>query len=175
MLLIDCYNVLYTDMPVELAGLDEDVLCRLLAHTPWARQGIAVVCDGLVKPLGLTESPVDSVQLIYSGHSQSADDVIIEMIDAHTAPRSLWVISSDRQIRKAARRRRCRQMTSDRFIDLLAKSTAKHAEQGKQRGKGGLSPTRSQTKPSYGPLSDRQVRLWLKEFGVQPDDDLDSN
>ncbi len=163
-LIVDCYNVLHATMPPMLAGLNEASLCRALARTPWARGSggsIVVVADGRPKPLGVTESPVASVDLIYAGshpgNFRSADDLIIDLIDAATAPRRLTVVSSDRQIRAAARRRRAKDMTSDAFVDRLCGHLRDHAA-------GPPPPSR----PAVEPLSADLVARWKRAFGFGP-------
>ncbi len=157
-LIVDCYNVLYAPMPASLAGLDEAGLCRALARSVWRGQRVVVVCDGLVKPHGPDVSPVEGVELRYSGRGRSADDVIVELVDADSAPRRLTVVSSDRQVQKAARRRRCRVVSSEDFIRALAATPgAKHH---------GADDRRPLT-----PLSEQEVTRWLKRFGVDGADD----
>lgn len=177
-LIVDCYNVLHTTMPPMLAGLSEAGLCQALARTSWAGGsggghpggghsggghsgggGITVVADGRPKPLGVSESPVAAVDLVYAGSHRSADDLIIDLIDADSAPRRLTVVSSDRQIRAAARRRRARDMTSDAFIDKLCHQLRKHAA-------GPPPPGR----PNIAPLPPELVRRWREAFGFDPDD-----
>lgn len=155
-LIVDCYNVLHTTMPPMLAGLDEAGLCRALARTPWASGPITVVADGRVKPLGVVESPVDAVDLVYAGSHRSADDLIIDLIDADSAPRRLTVVSSDRQIRAAARRRRAKDMTSDTFIDKLCGHLRRH--------KAGPPPP---GRPRVEPLPPEIVDRWKKHFGIE--------
>lgn len=155
-LIIDGYNVLHeSDKPSSLAGLDEALLCAALARSDLRSQCPVVVCDGRPKPLGFTESPSPGVSLIYSGPSRSADDVIIAMIEADSAPRRLIVASSDRVIRRAARRRRATSWTSVEFLRHLAGALG-----------GGPPPT---DKPDVGNLSPEQVRHWLEQFGVDED------
>lgn len=157
-LIIDCNNLMHTAMPAMLAGLDEEQLCKLLARSPWAPGGIIVVCDGHPRPLGLTESPAAEVELIYSGTNRTADDVIISHINAHTAPRRLIVVSSDNEIRRAARRRRCSSWTCDYFIHRLCASL--------QRA--GKTPPTRPGKPSHIELDEHSVDAWLREFGYAP-------
>ncbi|MEX1015290.1 MAG: NYN domain-containing protein [Phycisphaeraceae bacterium] len=168
MLLIDGYNVLHTPMPPALAGLDTASLCRALARTPWRRGPIVVVCDGQAGPLGLLESPVEAVELVYAGRTRIADDVIIEQINAATAPRRLIVVSSDHEIRQAARRRRARSWTSEQFLHELLEAL--------RRGPAAAEPE----KPAPDPLSPRQVDDWLETFGYEagpsdPDDPDDED
>lgn len=159
-LIIDCYNVLHTTMPPMLAGLGEAGLCHALARTTWATAGdITVVADGRPKPLGVTESPVAAVDLVYAGSHRSADDLIIDLINAQSAPRRLTVVSSDREIRAAARRRRARDMSSDDFIDKLCHQLRKHAQ--------GPPPI---SRPTVGPLPPELVQRWRDAFGIGPDE-----
>ena len=152
--LIDCYNVLHTTMPPALAGMEENALCRMMARSVWRGQRIVIVCDGSVKPSTPSESPVEGVELIYSGKTRSADDVILEMIESDTAPRRLVVVSSDRELQKAARRRRARVLTSDEFIHILATPLPPGAN--------------TVGRHASAPLDKAQVDRWLKQFGFDP-------
>ncbi|MEM1109105.1 MAG: NYN domain-containing protein [Planctomycetota bacterium] len=158
-LIVDCYNVLRATMPPMLAGLSEAGLCQALARTTWAADPITVVADGRPKPLGVTESPVAAVDLIYAGSHRSADDLIIELIRQHSAPRRLTVVSSDREIRKAARARRARDLPSDAFIDKLCHQLRKHAQ--------GPPPS---GRPAVGPLPPELVQRWKHAFGFDEHD-----
>lgn len=153
MLLIDCYNLLHTPMPQPLAGLDEARLVALLA----ADRGKAacIVCDGVEKPHAPASLSVEGVELVYAGAGRSADDVIIEMIDADSAPRQLVVVSNDRQIQRAATRRRAKAMTCERFIGTLAKRASRHDR-----------PTRQSTSAKPTPSGD--TNYWLQQFGFTP-------
>ncbi|MEO0514048.1 MAG: NYN domain-containing protein [Planctomycetota bacterium] len=161
-LIIDCYNVLHTTMPPMLAGLSEAGLCHALARTTWATAAggpITVVADGRPKPLGVAESPVAAVDLVYAGSHRSADDLIIDLINAHSAPRRLTVVSSDRVIRAAARRRRARDMASDDFVDKLCHQLRRHGQ--------GPPPT---NRPAVSPLPPELVQRWRDAFGFRPDE-----
>ena len=164
-LIVDCNNLLHVSMPQALAGLDEAGLCRLLALSPWLGQRIVVVCDGAVNLQRPDKSPVEQVELVYSGGRRVADDLIIEMIDADTAPRRLTIVSTDREIRRAARRRRARAITSEQFVSQLLKM--KHT-----RRPAGLHRTH---KHATGPMSEQEVQHWLDEFGIRDRHDVDDH
>ena len=151
-LIIDCYNLLHATKPAGLAGLDESGLCRLLGSSVWREKRIVVVCDGTADPLGLNESTEPDVELVYAGRGQTADDLIINMIARDSAPKRLTVVSSDRQIRKAARLRRAKSVTSEQFLRELPKSIR--------------SQSSRQDKTQDKPLSEHQVQQWLKAFGM---------
>ena len=159
--IVDCYNVLHVSMPMSLAGLDEAGLCRLMARGPWARgQGrLVVVCDGRPKPLGTTQSPAPAVELVYAGRGRSADGVIMDMIARDSAPRRLLVVSSDREIQRAARRRRAKVCASDAFVRELASV----------RRNPGRNTDHASAKTSDAGLPPDEVREWLDTFGIAPE------
>jgi len=166
-LLIDCYNVLHADIPPALAGLGEASLCALLRRSPWASGGVVVVCDGSPKPHSPDVHAVEPVELIFSGQGRSADDVIIKRIDEDSAPKRLTVVSSDRAIRRAARRRRARDWSSEAFLSRLVKV----ATQGGNRSDADPSageglPGAGTGKPSAGSITDHHVQHWLEKFGI---------
>lgn len=52
---------------------------------------------------------------------EEADDLIETLIEEHSAPRNLTVVSNDNRLRRAARRRRAHGMSCESFVRLLAK------------------------------------------------------
>lgn len=158
-LIIDGNNLLHTPMPPSLAGLEEAGLCRLLARGPWAGEAMTVVCDGVPGVLSLRESPEPGVALVFAGANHEADDVIIAMIAADSAPRRLVVVSNDREIRQAARRRRAHVWSCEQLIHALSASIS---------GKGATMP--AARKGDIGPLDEDQVARWMKQFGVKGDE-----
>ena len=165
-LLIDCYNVLHAEKPSALAGLGEASLCALLARSRWAAGGVTVVCDGSPKPHSLKagDPALGAVELIFSGADRSADDVIVELIDRDSAPRRLTVVSSDRTIRRAARRRKARDWSAEEFLKRLPKAARS----------GGDPPEPGPGKPGGDAMPDGQVERWLDFFGIDPADSPDS-
>lgn len=188
-LIIDGYNLLHTTMPPVIAGLDEMTLCRLLAVSRWRGESVVVVCDGQPKPHA-PASPVASVLLLYSGPGVSADDVIIQRIDADSTPRRLIVVSSDRQIQKAARRRRAQAWSSPRLVRELAKLAdrlggrldgqwgdamdAPIGEPGASSSEaGGTNRGRGTTQNAAGGMSDADVHRWARAFDLDPEQSLE--
>jgi len=154
-LLIDAYNLLHQPMPPALAGLDKVRLCQLLARTTWVHEGVRVICDGQPGPLDVQESPVPLVELLFSGARQKADDVIMRMVEKSTSPRQITVVSDDREIRQAARRRRCTCWGTGQFIHELLR----------QLRQAGAS---MDDKPSPDKLQKDDVEHWLRTFGYDP-------
>lgn len=153
--LIDGNNLIFAlSDSVGRSGLC-DKLSPLLEKEPQ----ICVVFDGPPPPGGLASQIEETgIEVRYSA-GRTADEVIMELISAHTAPRRLTVVSSDREIRKAARRRRCVVLTSPQFARQLQQEEhprplpPSHEPKEKQRG-----------------LTGQQSREWLKEFGLEEPD-----
>ena len=158
MLIIDAYNVLHLPMPQSLAGLDEARLCLAISRSAYRDRTATVVCDGRPKPHIPSESPVSSVRMLYSGTSNSADDLIISLIDASTSPRKITVVTNDRVIKRAAKRRRASILSSEAFIQRLDQTL------------GYIPPLPKSAKPDLSPVPEDQVRGWLEEFGVTAED-----
>lgn len=136
-------------------------LCGLLAE--WDRRGqydITVYFDGY-RPDSPGEGPVAEGHLVirYSEHL-TADDRIIEAIEASSAPRRLIVVSSDRHIRMVARRRRAAAPDSATFLAQML-SDVQRASEGRPR----------EPREKFEGLSPEQTDAWLREFGIDPTPD----
>ncbi len=135
-------------------------LCGLLSHMLAGDGNICAVFDG--PPRGGAESrdiALSGIQPRFSA-GRPADEVIIECILASTAPRLLTVVSTDREIRAAARRRRCNILRSDEFAPILMRAVRQSRAQDTQ-GTKNQEPPEKQTG-----LNEKDVDYWLKEFGL---------
>jgi hypothetical protein len=134
-------------------------LCRVLAS--WGdRSGreMTVVFDG-VRPANPGDGPVTEGELLIRyGGTRMADDVIIEMIESSGSPRRLVVVSSDRQIRAAARRRRARSVDSPSFIETVIKDLSRPMPAGEH-----------EPAEKYQGLKEGDADYWLKQFGYGPE------
>jgi predicted RNA-binding protein with PIN domain len=154
-LLVDGNNLMFALAEVAIDA-DRAELPRILARFA-QRQGVAatVVFDGRPhRPRGAEDVPPEGpagVEIYYSG-TRTADEVLAELVDADSAPRQLMVVSSDRQVQKYARRRRCKVIDALDFARLLKAPAAPRR----------LSEPRDQMQG----LRKGQVDKWLKEFGL---------
>ena len=154
-LLIDTCNVLHRTgiLPPELAGIDERSLVRLLQKSRYQDLSADFMCDG--PRIGSDGQPradtKESCHFHFAGRNQSADTLIITAVQASSSPRSLLVVSSDRRIQIEAKKRRCRVISADDFLEQLSQDAAL-----------GQRTTRS-VKADDLP---RSTEYWLKEFGV---------
>ncbi len=163
-LLIDGNNLLYALADVD-RQLSRAVMCEMIHLYCQARQDVArVVFDG--------PEPLPDVAAQIAAHSdvavtyaapRSADEILVEQIAADSAPKRLVVVSTDRQIRKAARRRKCQALRSERFAARIQKT----------RNQPPPPPPVEPEEKRKG-LAPEQTQRWLREFGYEcPEDDAD--
>lgn len=162
MLLVDAYNVLHVTgvLPPALAGPDIWGLARLVARSRWGAGGARLVCDGAAaRGPGRSGEPAGprTVEVVFAGAGRDADGLIERMLQRESAPRRVTVVSSDRRLRRAARQRRARWMSSEAFLrSVLADLRASRAP----------GPLAGRPEP---PLADGEVARWVREFGVGGD------
>lgn len=161
--LIDTYNVLHVTgvLPPDLAGIDVAGLADLIAQSRYSRHEVHLFCDG--GPGNDAPSQLAGVTLSFAGHDRTADDLIIAAIETSTIPRRLVVISSDREIQKAARRRRSRPVDSETFLAHLAADIQSIRRSRHNR------PAPDTAKPA-GPAPPDHVDAWIKAFALTEDD-----
>ena len=152
--LIDGNNLIYA-----LADAGRQVgrggLCKLLALLP-ARESVTVVFDGPPPPEPMARQIEQTGITVQYSSGRPADEAIIEHIGANSAPRRLAVVSTDREIRRSARRRRCKSVTSEDFAILLERLTQPPAHR---------SPSEPPEKTNG--LGGKRVDEWMKEFGFE--------
>lgn len=139
--------------------VDREGLCELLSHLAARDERVRVVFDGAERDGARAARFLPGgVEAVFA-FPRIADDVICDLIAADSAPRSLMVVSTDREIRQAARRRRCISCRSEEFVPFLL-----HLRDDPNRGPD--EPPEKQ----HG-LSPEQTRAWLKEFRLAEDQD----
>ncbi len=165
-LLIDGNNLLHALAKAGRA-VSRSGLCRLLGELAGGGRKVSrgrlmparslgtvrVVFDGRPPAGALAEQVADErIDVVFSGR-RSADEVIAESIAADSAPRRLTVVSTDRAIRKAARRRRCKVALSEDFAEELLRLLER-------------PPRRSATEPAEKRrgLTPRQAEAWISEL-----------
>lgn len=97
-----------------------------------------------------------------SGH-KDADEMIIEMIQQHSHPKSLLIVSSDHQIQDAAKHRRATAIDSEVWYEKLVAS--KQADSEVQRTAAELKlELQLQLKRSDQPVSASETEKWVQAF-----------
>ncbi|MFM1822758.1 MAG: YacP-like domain, partial [Planctomycetota bacterium] len=102
-LIIDTYNVLHVEgvLPAHLAGLDVDGLARLIGASRFAADAVWLVCDGSSQ----RARRMGRVVIEPAGAGRSADDHIADWLAAHSAPRRVTLVTSDRAVARRGRAR----------------------------------------------------------------------
>jgi len=168
--LIDGYNLMHAAGAIDGRESRRELfqrkrrrfLCDLAdALGPERCRETTVVLDASTPPADFPLQTVHhGLNLIFALGDENADARIETLIAAHSAPKSLTVVSSDRRIRRAAQRRRARTLSADEFLDLLERfQTAKRHETRAQN----LATSRTLERESQ--LSAEETALWLAEFG----------
>jgi predicted RNA-binding protein with PIN domain len=79
-----------------------------------------VVFDAKKPPADFpVEATYQGLSVIFALGDENADARIEQLIAAHSAPKSLTVVSTDRRVRQAANRRKARSLTSEEFLDAM--------------------------------------------------------
>lgn len=161
-LLIDGNNLLFAARGLE----DPDrppgrsALCDRLGE--WAQrfgERIHIVFDGPQppKPLAAQIAPAN-IDVSFSGSGVTADAVLEQILTTDSGARHMVVVSTDREVQAAARRRRAKVVRSDEFWASLLKALAR-------RPGGPLEPEEKR----QGLSSDESTDAWLREFGLEDD------
>jgi hypothetical protein len=159
--LIDGYNLMYAlglmarALPAGGLAKGRDRFLDWLAEhaTPRAGDAFRVVFDARNAP-----GPSDSrqthgpIHVVYAV-GRNADDLIEELLAAEAAPRGLTVVSNDRRLQDAARRRGSAAWACEAFLDFL--------DAGDHRPP--LRPDPPPDKPDDVPPG--EVADWLRVFG----------
>jgi|SRR5262245_9857044 len=121
--LIDGYNLLHAlglarpRGPGQLARCRADLIDWLARTHDAGSEEVTVVFDGRMSPGDSEEVHVDSGIQVRFSIGRIADDAIEEMIAQERQPRRLTVVSNDRRITDAARRRDCVDWSCDDYLD----------------------------------------------------------
>ena len=159
-IIVDGYNVLHACrwMASSWKGVDRAEFCGLLGRL--ARHGgekVTVVFDAVASGPDSAGAKAVNLEVIYSGHGRTADEVIIQMVKMSSGPRDLTVVSSDREIKSAARRRGCKVKTAGEFI----KDSARELERAESK------KNKEPSEKAKG-LERAETDEWLREFGIDP-------
>ncbi len=155
-IIVDAYNVLHVTgvLDPDHAGPDLEQLAELIAASRWAGVLATLACDGPGRDTGRFQPPT-GISVVYAGQGRDADSLIEGMIGRDSAPRSLRVVSSDRRIQRAARRRRAGWMSSEDFLQGLNHDAKRSVS--RVIGAAGSPAV---------PLPEAAVARWLERFGV---------
>ena len=163
--LIDGYNLLHAlgllSGKVGPHGLEKarvNLLGRLAGAFGPDAGNVTVVFDASRSPPGADAAGQYQGVRVHYTHHQEADDLIEEFIRHDASPRKLTVVSNDRRLKDAARRRQCRVLGCADFLDQIDQ----------KRRPGDTCPPEKSAKPEE--ISPDEAQHWLREFGDLVDD-----
>ena len=170
--LIDGYNVMHARglMPGKfgpdgLRKVRHRFLVELAAALdPVEANETTVVFDAAAPPADRPDRmKLKGLTVLFAVGDENADARIEALIAAHSAPRSLTVVSTDLRVRQAAQRRRARAVTSDEYLTRLSEGRKGQIELPTS------NPTAEEVARSAG-LSASEAAYWLAEFADLADE-----
>ena len=160
--LIDGYNLMHFLGLVRPQGPKSLEKSRISLQE-WLRQvhgaqidAVTLVYDGRLSERPGTGTQDDHGLRVQFSTGESADDLIEELIRRHAQPRRLTVVSNDRRIQEAARRRGAIPSSCGDYLDVLM-----------AHGHAAPKPPKAPEKPESSP---DEIARWLKEFADLDED-----
>ena len=157
-LIIDGYNLLRTVEKIEAGpeSISDVGLCKIIsAYLQRIDDSGQIVFDGIGPPEKSGFENLRNLEVIFSGRVKDADSVIEDKITASTAPRRLIVVSSDRRLRTAAKKRKAMSLKVEQFwknINTLLNQPGSRSAEPREKREG---------------LSRSETERWLKTFGLE--------
>lgn len=151
--IIDGYNLLWS-IHNQGSSIDDFGLARAIDR--WLEVAGArgvLVFDGIGPPDKSQFSGLHILDVWFVGQRTDADSVIEERIETSTAPKRLCVVSNDRRIRDAAKRRKARVILCDEFWSTVKIALSKKSKRTPIPG------------GKFFGISDAEAEYWMKEFG----------
>ncbi|MCI0498934.1 MAG: NYN domain-containing protein [Planctomycetales bacterium] len=155
--LFDGYNLLRAIQKMEeFASFTDVQLCRALSdYLCCIRDHGRIIFDGIGPSDKSALAGMRSLEVYFSGENREADSIIEDKIQDNTAPKSLFVVSSDRRLRTAAVKRKATALTAENFWQILLNRMEKQANR----------PAPEPSQKRHG-LTDRETDLWLDVFDL---------
>lgn len=160
MLIVDGYNLLRAvqsllEQDTDFADIN---LCRMIDEYLFrSKKRGQIIFDGIGPKDKAPFNNLRNLEVVFSGTSREADDVIEKLISQDSAPKNLSVVSNDNRIKAAANKRKADAVDCiDFWTQLLKELERKKKKQVEPLGK------------FYG-ISEAETEYWLREFGLLKD------
>jgi predicted RNA-binding protein with PIN domain len=111
-----------------------------------------IIFDGTGPPDKSGFDNLSNLEVFFAGLGTDADTVIEDKISVSTAPKKLTIVSSDRRLRSAARKRKATSIKSDVFWNDLQKQLSRKR------------PAKEPAEKRQG-LNEGETEQWLDFFG----------
>jgi predicted RNA-binding protein with PIN domain len=156
MLIIDGYNLLRAvqNISEQTGGITDIQICYIISrYLTITKSRGTIIFDGIGPRDKTVFNNSANLEVVFSGKSKEADDIIEKLVLENSAPKSLTVVSSDRRVKAAANRRKAAAITS---LDFWTEAVKKIEQ--KMRKK-------SEPPAKYLGISAAETEYWLKVFG----------
>ena len=155
--IIDGHNLLWTiqKRSEDFGSITDVQLCRIVnRYLKLTGEKGEIVFDGTGPRDKSGFDNISNLEVSFAGLACDCDTVIEDKVKASTAPKRLTVVSSDRRLRDAARRRKATAVKSEVFWDNLCKQLSRKRTINEPRAKRqGLSAS--------------ETKQWLEFFGLE--------
>ena len=154
MFIIDGHNLLHTIVKLEedSTAISDVGLCRILSrYFALTSEKGEIVFDGTGPPDKSGFDNISNLEISFAGLGTDTDTVIEDKISASTAPKGLTIVSSDRRLRSAARKRKATSIKSDVFWNDVQKQLSRKR------------PIKEPTEKRQG-LNEGETEQWLEFF-----------
>jgi hypothetical protein len=104
-------------------------------------------------------STSSGLRILFANDYPQADDLLEQLINQHSAPKSLQVVSSDLRIRRRAKARRSTSIEAHRFIEIVDSGALMNGPK--------VQPHRTDQSPAKPEVVEgHDVQYWLDEFDL---------
>lgn len=116
--LIDGYNLIFRFNSEEenLEAQRQELIERLNEHP---RLKLTLIFDAHNQEDDLRRTHYKNVEILYSGRGETADDLILTMIENAEVPGNYTVVTSDKQLASAFRRHGGRSVSAEAFLKKI--------------------------------------------------------
>ncbi len=154
--IVDGHNLLHLIQKAseDFGAITDVQLCRIIGeYLRQINEKGEVVFDGTGPRDKSGFDNISNLEVFFSGLRSDADTVIEDKIKASTAPRRLTIVSSDRRLRIAARKRKATVVKSQVFWDNVQKQLSR-------------KPKAREPREKREGLNEGETELWLKIFDL---------
>lgn len=150
-LIIDGHNLIGQMVEISLSDPhdEEKLIARLEEYHRERGIPIIVVFDPGQAPPPAKRLQGKGIKVLFAPPGSKADTLIINLLKKNPYPKGLTIVSSDREVRRAARARRAKTMTAQRFARMLSRPKRPPLTEPTIKEKG---------------LSSSEVREWMAIF-----------
>ena len=162
--IVDGHNLIgqMTDLALDDPEDEEKLIGRLQRYQARTGRKIVVVFDPGCGFRLSAKQTVGAVKVVYAGTGITADEVIIHRVRSAVDPRTVTVVSSDREIQNVANQSGALVVDAAAFV--------KEMEHGHRRRPRRKKRSTIVSDPTAKPLPDREVKEWLQIFGQSGQD-----